>query len=1386
MKRILLLTFFFAIMFYSGYGQIEEIYTLDNHGRISSVKYPDSLTIYRSFDSVGNIKTVQIINPCFDRPDPKITASGPTTICQGDSVKLSAPQALSYLWSTGSKTQSIWVKTSGSYTVTTIGTLNCIKASAPLTVKVNSLPKPSINANGATSFCPGSSVVLTSTLTGAYLWHNGKTTKSITADSNKIYTLTFTDSNGCKASASKVIILFHKPISSISVNNVTQCDKGHNFSLTNKTTISSGTLKYNWDLGDGTKDTAKNITSKSYSNTGSFAVKLVSTSNNGCKDSASVTLMVNANPVADFTYNTQNQCLTGNSYSLTNKTSIPSGTLNYKWDFGDGTNSTNTNPTKSYSAYGSFNIKLVAISSNNCKDSITKGIVVDPMPSVSFNINSATQCKNENSFDFTNKSTVVSGSLSYFWNSGDSKTYTSKDVTSKIYSNSGSYNAKLVATSDKGCKDSIFKSILVNPNPVITSHSITDVKCKGGSDGKVDVTVSSGTTPYSFLWSNSNTTEDLTNLKAGTYTLVVTDKNSCTIRDTAIVKEPSALKIGHSVIGVKCKGGNNGSVDLTVSGGTANYTFKWSNNSTTEDLSNLTAGTYSVIVTDKNGCTILDSAIVKEPTKLSVSHKIEDVRCYGDKDGSIDITVAGGVKPYKFNWSNNVTSEDISGLIKGSYNVTITDSNACVVKDTAMVNQPLAPLSSSIKTDSVKCFFGNTGSINLIVNGGTLPYYFDWSNKQTTKDISSLSKGKYSVTITDKNGCQLKDSAFINEPLKLMLTKSISNVKCHNGTDGSIDITLSGGIKPYTFNWKSGEKTEDISNKKTGLYKVGLLDNNLCGLNDSFFISQPLAPLSSAISMIPVKCHAGNDGSADLTVNGGTSPYRYEWFDRKGSGISIFQDISNLTVGVYVITILDTNNCVLKDSVKVTQPLAPLFSSTSHNDVKCFGWRDGNADLTITGGTKPYKYKWSNNAVTQDISNLVFGKYNVSVTDSNNCWIKDSVNIGQPTALTSSISSKNVNCFGGNDGSIDLTISGGISPYTYSWSTGSIAQDIANLKSGKYVVTGTDKNSCIIKDSVTILQPIAPLKSILTKIDVNCYGGNDGKTNLIISGGTAPYKFDWSDGSKLQNLYGVTKGFYKVIVSDDNLCQLIDSVTISQPLAPLSLASHVLVDPKCFGASDGSINIYVLGGTAPYSYNWSNFKTTEDLINVEAGHYEIIITDFNSCILSDKYDLIDPERLLTSMGGTTATINANNGTLWVKASGGTPLYNYEWGKPNEFKDTLRNVPIGEYYVLVKDANGCFKSDTFNVLEAPNTSVVQVIPNPTSGHLKVTHLESFGLDLPIKFELFDMTGQLVMIFEVVGKDSYDFILNESLSSGEYNLRISNSRFLENRKLLLLKD
>jgi len=488
------------------------------------------------------------------------------------------------------------------------------------------------------------------------------------------------------------------------------------------------------------------------------------------------------------------------------------------------------------------------------------------------------------------------------------------------------------------------------------------------------------------------------------------------------------------------------------------------------------------------------------------------------------------------------------------------------------------------------------------------------------------------VTVTDVNGCSDSATVAITEPPVLASTITSTDVTCFGFGDGTIDLTVTGGVTSYSYSWNDGATTEDRSGLGPGTYTVTVTDANGCALTDGATINEPAA-LGITLTMsdyngVNISCFARQDGSIDLGVTGGITPYTYAWSNGETT-----EDLINLFAGTYDVTVTDANGCTIAGSTTLIEPTI-LATNLEGTNVTCNGACDGIADLTVVvGGTPPYSFLWSTGETTQDVSGLCAGLYFVTVSDINGCQTNSFVNISEPAALSPTFSVDDVDCFGGSDGSIDLLVTGGITPYGYVWSNGATTEDISGLTIGTYVVTVTDSNGCTVVDSAIVNEPPL-LTASISGTDVSCNAGSDGAADLTPAGGTPPYTYAWSGGETTQDISGLVAGTYVVTVTDDHACTATASVTINEP--PVLTASIAGTNVSCNGGSDGMADLTVGGGTSPYSYIWNTTETTEDISGLTAGTYTVTVTDANGC--TETASIPKMEAVNTS-GSVIVTLN---------------------------------------------------------------------------------------------------------------------------------------------------
>ncbi len=403
----------------------------------------------------------------------------------------------------------------------------------------------------------------------------------------------------------------------------------------------------------------------------------------------------------------------------------------------------------------------------------------------------------------------------------------------------------------------LFTKIAVLGLSVLTAHNLsaasaltvtyakTDVSCNGGKNGSIDVSVSGGTSPYTYVWSNGATTQDLSNLVAGSYTITVKDAASKQLSKTITVGQPNAVSATTLVVNENCYGGSTGSIGLVASGGSGGYTYLWSTGSTTKSIGSLTKGTYSYTVTDVKSCSVSGKATITEPTQVVVSGVVADIKCNGDANGSVDVSVSGGTSPYTYTWSNGSTSQDLNSLsVGGTYGLSVVDSKACKNTSFYTVNQPSVIMLSG-STFDYTC--AHDGQVNISVSGGISPYSYTWSNGSSVEDLSSVMNGTYSVTVSDANKCSASSSFTVDSLDPFVVNGQLEMPTCQTCTDGLIIPIPTGGVYPYTWLWDDGYNNKIRSNMGVGTYTVLMTDSLGCYMYKTYVLTASSAKTSGNV-----------------------------------------------------------------------------------------------------------------------------------------------------------------------------------------------------------------------------------------------------------------------------------------------------------------------------------------------------------------------------------------------------------------------------------------------------------------------------------------------------------------------------------------------------------
>lgn len=696
----------------------------------------------------------------------------------------------------------------------------------------------------------------------------------------------------------------------------------------------------------------------------------------------------------------------------------------------------------------------------------------------------------------------------------------------------------------------------------ILSFSNVQDACGITDSGSATVAVTGGGA-FNYLWSDGQTTATAVDLAPGNYTVVVSDAAGCVYTGAVTIgslPEPTANPTANTPL---CAGETLNLV-ANANGGTPGYTYAWSGPAgfssveTDPDLNNVlpaNSGTYSLTVTDINGCEDrADAAVVINPAP-SFSLNGVDADCNGASTGSITLTTSA-VPPLSFVWSNGAVTQNISNLAAGNYAVTLTDGNNCQATGNLDIGQP-AVLELTLDSNDATCGLPN-GSATASSTGGTPGYTYSWSNGVIGPDNMGLPPGNYSVTVTDTNSCTETENVSMGNIPGPTLTPTVTPVACNGDATGTISLTVNGGTPPIGFIWSNGALTQDIFNLPAGNYSVTATDANNCEAVQNATVIEPDA-LDVAINTTNSLCSQAN-GTAQAVVQGGATPYNFEWSTgASGSGIT------GLAAGIYGLTVTDANLCVFETTASIDDEGSPGLDVSVTNPA-CFGQSTGAIDVDITGGLPPFDFSWNNGATTQNIDNLSAGTYSLTVTDANVCQATLSVSVSDPTALlVNNFQPSRPSTVGGSDGVLVFNISGGTAPYSYSWAgpvSGSNTQlapgsvTIGNLSAGNYALSVTDANNCSQSQTFSINDANCSLEITgANTTEESCAGNMDGSITLTLTGGQAPFNFNWTGGGNSGSGTGVVitnlaGGPYLITVTGQDGCVATTSADVGVTTVP--------------------------------------------------------------------------------------------------------------------------------------------------------------------------------------------------------------------------------------------
>lgn len=1036
----------------------------------------------------------------------------------------------------------------GLHTVIVLDALGCRDT---VTFTIGGPPPIQLSASGVNVDCNGdNSGEVNATASGgtgnkAFVWQNclggpnlgGAMQQNLFAG---CYNVTVTDANGCTATTS-VTITEPSPFSFSSTQDSVSCnglsDGGASISVSG----GAGGYTYLWDNGQITPVA-------SMLDAGFHFVTI--TDGNNCSATTLVLVLEPSVFFIDQIQSTPAACSNGTNGAAS--VLVVGGTPAYSYQWNDPA----FQQTAQAINLGAGVYGVTVTDWNGCSD--TETITVNAPPAITLTYSGVTGeiCAGDCSGQSTVTANGGTGAFQLLWSEPNIPPGTST-ATGLC---PGPYT--VTATDQNGCTQQASVQIPAAV-PIVANFTETPPTCSGLTNGQIASSVIGGSPGYQFLWSNGATMSAIQNLACGQYSLTLTDAIGCVQTYQVDLDCPQTIII-QSITpqSTSCFGSADGSVSVQTSGGASPLTFLWNDplGQVTPTASNLVQGNYTVTVTDVNGCNVQASATVTQPPLLVVSSAGTPVSCLNGSDGKALANASGGVGNYTYQWNIGGPGQEIQNLIAGTYTVTVTDGNLCTATATVFITQPALPVSVIATQSRWACFGETDGEASVSASGGNgAPFTFAWSNGQIGGGASNLSPGIYNVTATDAKGCTGVQSVVIQQLDEIELKVAYVPPTCAGDTDGVVGIVLiEGGLgmgdtTQYLYQWSlpGAPSATLVSGFSGGNYSLTVTDLQGCSEELSFEVLAPPAIILQ-LGQTNISCFGSMDGVASvLQVQNAVGGVQYTWNNQQTS-----QQITGLSSGNFEVTVTDTKGCTAISSVTLIEPTALSLQFTS-NQLLCAG--DSNASVTVVvqGGMPAYSLLWANGATSATIGQLSAGTYTLQATDQNGCTITGSAEVEQPQGMTMSALVKNPRCFGARDGQINLTVSGGTTPYRYILNDGDVTANntFIALGAGNYSIKITDAQGCMASTTMVLQEP--PQVQVDLGNDTTIILGDSILLTALVNNAVGFARPDWSsylldtiicidqpdcETVQVKPAYSNT---FQLKVTDENGCMGIDIVKVN-------------------------------------------------------------------------------------------------------------------------------------------------------------------------------------------------------------------------------------------------
>jgi hypothetical protein len=1089
------------------------------------------------------------------------------------------------------------------------------------------------------------------------------------------YTMTALDANGCSASHNFTIDA--TPPLLLNIANIKNADCAQrNGQIT--VNVTGGTSPVRYNFGNGV--TANPV----FSNLAAGVYFITATDANGCTAVQSARIEASENLLVEIT-NIRNASCDENNGTFTVRAS--NGRTPYRYDIGNGST---TNPAFTNLEAGNYKVTITDAAGCN----VIKEVNIEAVPPLTLNL--------ANIVNATCNTGV--GAFTLFASGGTLPiTYAlpgAAPTSNPSFTNLPPGNYTVTARDANGCEASELITITLEGTLNIRDMQVTDATC-GKNNGSVQVRLAPPTSnvqiTFNYTIGNQiNNNGSFTNLAAGNYEVTVTSSTGCTTTRSITIGQTTgvASKLVNKTV-AEC-GQSNANFTIEVTEGSAPFQYSIGiNNQNTPTFRNLSGGLYVVTITDANSCTATQEIEIEETPPLTISVVDKKAATCGKGNGGFAIQVLTGTAPYIYAIGNSTAADGrFENLTSGTFQVDVIDRNGCTVSETVAIEARTITLDANITNITPSTCDKPNGSFRIEGRNGTAPYQFTMNGQPIVgNSINNLATGTYQIIIEDAAGCTGTKTVTI-ENGGTPVSAIVGNIKiaeCGQSI-GSFTIVPTTGKAPYSYDIGLGDSSNPTFDRLGGgTYSFTVTDANGCEFVDKVIINETPPITISIANQTDAKCGLDN-GTFDIVVNTGTPPYSYNI----GNGVVPNPSFSNLQSGIYIVTVTDANFCTTTARATIDEGL-PLSANISEKTVAKCGTASGGFTVQAVGGTAPYTYRLGGGVSTNGVfTGLSGGIYQVSISDSKGCIALQTVQIEETSQITARLVSRNNATCGQRNGSLEIAVTGGQGPFTYTIGDRVFTQPtLTELAAGNYVIIIKDAFECSIRLEASI-EDNANIQAGARNVKDDFCNNNQGAFDIVPSGGQAPYTFTWVNGTNNNGQFrNIGASTYAITTTDATGCRAVTSVTVNKG-TDLSLRVLNQQEPTC-GGNNGIITVSAVGGKAPYTFNIGNGATTSSTFNgLSPKTYTVRVIDDNGCVATLEVELKASAALsLEIVNKLDVSCRQSNGSFTAEVRGGVAPYTYSIGGAESTNATFNNLAQGNYTLTVKDKNGC--SATQNVV-----------------------------------------------------------------------------------------